>query len=139
MFEQRICLSRPQFNEKSDNERHIFAAVFAFNNRRLLNIRYSHQYNISPRTLSDILLFSSYIQDMYFLYCFAQTYIPQYSTSNMITQGICLMQCLVGCSDNIKNHIFYYADSKYGALTYIDQKSKEKKSNFNFLVGCFAI
>ena len=26
--------------------------------------------------------------------------------------------CLLGCSENIKNHIFYKPDSNYGALTF---------------------
>ena len=53
-----------------------------------------------------------------------------------------LLTTVVGCSENIKNHIVYYADSNYGALTHKEQESEEKrkeKSNFKFLVGCFAI
>ena len=45
----------------------------------------------------------------------------------------------VGCSENIKNHIFYYADTNYGALTYTEYEYEENNSNFEFLPGCFAI
>ena len=32
----------------------------------------------------------------------------------------------LSCSENIKNHIFYYADSNYGAFTYMEKESEEK-------------
>ena len=37
-----------------------------------------------------------------------------------------IIQRLLECSENIKNHIFYYPDSNYGALTYMEQKSEVK-------------
>ena len=39
-------------------------------------------------------------------------------------------RCSLGCSENIKNHIFYKPDSNYGALIYMEKESEEKNSNF---------
>ena len=39
-------------------------------------------------------------------------------------------RCPVGCSENIKNKIFYYADSYYGALIYIWNRNLKKKFKF---------
>ena len=46
---------------------------------------------------------------------------------------------ILGCSENIKNHIFYKPDSNYGALILMEKESEEKNSNFKFLAGCLAI
>ena len=62
--------------------------------------------------------------------------------SQSITQlvvNICTPIDNIGCSENIKNHIFYKPDSNYGALIYNEKESEEKNSNFKFLAGCFAI
>ena len=37
-----------------------------------------------------------------------------------------LSPSVIGCSLNMKNHIFYFADSNYGALIYIEEKIQFK-------------
>ena len=41
---------------------------------------------------------------------------------------------LLGCNENIKNHIFYYFDSNYGALTNMEKESEEKNPNFSWVI-----
>ena len=46
----------------------------------------------------------------------------------------------IGQEKNLLNHhLFYYADTNYGALTYTEYEYEENNSNFEFLPGCFAI
>ena len=39
----------------------------------------------------------------------------------------------------IQNHIFYYADSNYGSLIYMEWESEEKNSNVKYLATGVAI
>ena len=46
---------------------------------------------------------------------------------------------VLGCSENIKNHIFYKPDSNNGCLIYMEKVFEEKNSNFKFLATGVAI